>query len=109
MKRLLKMKIAMLGLGLLTIIPQSVMAQASSLLTNSILMQDADIDRAYIKLQFLHPEYETYDWGSSYTHEIASKSGSYDLMGSFPMGENSAIPARKEPGSFRWRTQHLYQ
>ena len=91
MKRILRMKIAMVALGLLTIIPQSVTAQGSRLLTSSILMQDTDIGKSYIKLQFLHPEYKTYDWGSSYTQKIASKSGSYNLMGSFPMGENSAI------------------
>lgn len=91
MKRLLRVKIAMLGMGLLTIHPQSVMAQGNNLLTNTILMQDTHIDKSYIKLQFLHPEYKTYDWGSSYTQDIASESGSYNLMGSFPIGENSAI------------------
>jgi len=91
MKKLLKVKIVMLGSSLLIIYPQLVVAQENNLFTNSILMQDTDIHRSYIKLQFLHPEYETYDWGSSYTKEISSKSGSYNLMGSFPMGENSAI------------------
>ena len=84
------MKIAMLGLGLLTIFPQSVMAQGNGLLTSAILMQDAAISTPHIQLRFLHPKYETFQ-DEFFSSEISLNSGSYMLSGSLPVGERGAL------------------
>lgn len=90
MKRELRMKIVMLGLCLLTIFPQSVMAQGSRLLTSSILMQDAAISTPHIQLRFLHPKHERFQ-DEFFSSEISLNSGSYMLSGSFPVGERGAV------------------
>ncbi|MCH7619740.1 MAG: hypothetical protein IH880_08240 [Candidatus Marinimicrobia bacterium] len=90
MKRVLRMMIAMVGLGLLTIIPQSVMAQGNGLLTSAILMQDAAISTPHIQLRFLHPKYETFQ-DEFFSSEISLNSGSYMLSGSLPVGERGAL------------------
>ncbi len=82
--------IAMVGLGLLTIIPQSVMAQGNGLLTSAILMQDAAISTPHIQLRFLHPKYETFQ-DEFFSSEISLNSGSYMLSGSLPVGERGAL------------------
>ena len=90
MKRELRMKIVMLGLCLLTIFPQSVMAQGSRLLTSSILMQDVAISTPHIQLRFLHPKHERFQ-DEFFSSEISLNSGSYMLSGSFPVGERGAV------------------
>ena len=90
MKRVLRMMIAMVGLGLLTIFPQSVMAQGNGLLTSAILMQDAAISTPHIQLRFLHPKYETFQ-DEFFSSEISLNSGSYMLSGSLPVGERGAL------------------
>ena len=90
MKKLLRMMIVMLGLCLLTIDTQSVMAQESSLLTSSILMQDVSINSPHIQVRFLHPKYETFQ-DEFFSSEVSLSSGSYELSGSFPLGERGAF------------------